>query len=115
MEFCKKCFSGREPINCSALCESILQERYSQLCELVLAISKNTALCKNSHIQNVIINLLPRLAAANREKFVTDYLEETMVYINRCLQGNYQLYLDKHPHFVHELCLLMFKAYPVKQ
>ncbi len=53
----------------------------------MLGISKNTTLCKNSHVQNVIINLLPRLAAANREKFVTDYLEETMAYINRCLQG----------------------------
>ena len=52
-----------------------------------MGISKNTALCKNSHVQNVIINLLPRLAAANREKFVTSYLEETMAYINRCLQG----------------------------
>ena len=79
--------SGREPVNCSALCESILQERYSQLCQLVLGICKNTTLCKNSHIQNVIINLLPRLAAANREKFVSDYLDETMVYLNRCLQG----------------------------
>ena len=67
--------SGREPVNCSALCESILQERYSQLCQLVLGICKNTTLCKNSHIQNVIINLLPRLAAANREKFVSDYLD----------------------------------------
>lgn len=35
----------------------------------------------------MIINLLPRLAAASRDKFVTDHLEETMVYINRCLQG----------------------------
>ena len=78
---------GREPVYCSALCEAILQERYTQLCNLVLAISRNTQLCKNSHVQNVIINVLPRLAAANREKFVTEYLDRTMDYINRCLQG----------------------------
>ena len=78
---------GREPVHCSSLCEAILQEKYTQLCDLVLGISKNTQLCKNSHVQNVIINVLPRLAAANREKFVSKYLDETMGYLNRCLQG----------------------------
>lgn len=78
---------GREPVFSSALCASILQEKYSQLCQLVLGISKNVQLCKNSHVQNVIINVLPRLAAANKDQFVREYLEETMVYINRCLQG----------------------------
>ena len=66
---------GREPVNCSQLCEGILQEQYIQLCDLVLHISKNSHLCKNSNVQNVIINVLPRLAAANREKFVSLYLD----------------------------------------
>ena len=78
---------GREPVYCSLLCEGILQEQYTQLCDLVLNISKNSQLCKNSNVQNVIITVLPRLAAANREKFVSLYLDRTMEYINRCLQS----------------------------
>ena len=65
----------------------MLQEKYARLCELVLSISKNTQLCRNTHVQNVIINVLPRLAAANKETFVSEYLGETMNHINRCLQS----------------------------
>eukprot|EP00092_Neocalanus_flemingeri_P019853 GFUD01021504.1.p1 GENE.GFUD01021504.1~~GFUD01021504.1.p1 ORF type:complete len:2235 (+),score=707.01 GFUD01021504.1:192-6707(+) len=78
---------GREPVYCSMLCKGILQDKFGKLCEQVLAVSRNTQLCKNSHIQNALITVLPRLAAANRTKFVSLHLEETMAYTYRCLQG----------------------------
>ena len=53
----------------------------------MFSIAKNPQLCKNPHIQNALITLLPRLAAANKERFVSLHLAETMAYIYRCLQG----------------------------
>jgi FKBP12-rapamycin complex-associated protein len=53
----------------------------------VFGIAKNQQLCKNPHIQNALITLLPRLAAANKERFVSRHLAETMAYIYRCLQS----------------------------
>ncbi len=53
----------------------------------MFSIAKNPQLCKNPHIQNALISLLPRLAASNKERFVSRHLAETMAYIYRCLQG----------------------------
>ena len=78
---------GQEPVHCSLLCAAILQERYAELCQAVLTISRNQTLTKNPHIQSVIIRVLPRLAAANRETYVRLHLSETMIYIHRCLQS----------------------------
>ncbi len=63
------------------------KEKFEAICESVFSIAKNPQLCKNPHIQNALITLLPRLAASNKERFVTRHLAETMAYIYRCLQG----------------------------
>ncbi len=64
-----------------------MKEKFEAICESVFSIAKNPQLCKNPHIQNALISLLPRLAASNKERFVTRHLAETMAYIYRCLQG----------------------------
>merc|ERR1719228_2677072 len=78
---------GREPLHCSALCKGILQDKFAVLCEQVLAVSRNQALCKNPNIQAALIAALPRLAAANKTEFMSRHLEETLAYTYRCLQG----------------------------
>ena len=42
----------------------------------VLRISRNHQLCKNSHTQNALITVLPRLAVANRSKLVSFHLAD---------------------------------------
>ena len=66
---------------------TFLKEKFDKICESVFGIAKNQQLCKNPHIQKALITLLPRLAAANKERFVSRHLAETMAYIYRCLQG----------------------------
>ena len=78
---------GREPVHQSVACKTLLAERYAQLCELVLAVSRNQALCKNPNIQTALIAALPRLAAANKTEFMSRHLEDTLAYTYRCLQG----------------------------
>jgi hypothetical protein len=63
------------------------KEKFEAICESVFSIAKNPQLCKNPHIQNALISLLPRLAASNKERFVCRHLAETMAYIYRCLQA----------------------------
>ena len=78
---------GREPVYQSMACKALIAERFGQLCDQVLAVSRNTQLCKNPHIQAALITCLPRLAAANRQVFMAKHLEETLAYTFRCLQG----------------------------
>lgn len=71
----------------SAHLKMLLFEHYDEICEDVLRIAHHPVLTKNRHIESALLDLLPKLAAFQREIFVTKYLSSTMNYMDRLLQA----------------------------
>ncbi|KAJ8676220.1 hypothetical protein QAD02_012006 [Eretmocerus hayati] len=67
----------------SAVCRSLMLEKLDQINNEII----NQRYSRNSHIQNALMTLLPRLAAFNREKFVSDNLREVLHYLLSNLRG----------------------------
>ena len=78
---------GREQIVESALLRQMLSEHYDRLSQIVLDIAHSKDLSRNSHIQRALLKLLPKLAAFQRERFVSIFLKSTMGYMDKLLQG----------------------------
>ncbi|OXU22583.1 hypothetical protein TSAR_001785 [Trichomalopsis sarcophagae] len=71
------------PVHESSACRSLMLEKLDEINADVM----NQRHCRNSHIQNALMTLLPRLAAFNKEKFVQDNLRECMHYLIVSLRG----------------------------
>lgn len=70
-------------INESSVCRQLAFEKYDYICLDVIAQSSARSL----HIQNVLLNILPRLAAFSREQFSEKYLPIAMNYLLNTLKG----------------------------
>ena len=86
---------GREAVVESAHLKVQLSENYDEICQDVLAIAHNQALAKNVHIQSALLSLLPKLAAFQRDVFVSKYLSSTMNYMDKLLlaKDRYNAYM----------------------
>jgi FKBP12-rapamycin complex-associated protein len=71
------------PVHESAACRSLMLEKLDDMNSDVI----NQRHSRNSHIQNALMTLLPRLAAFNKEKFVADNLRECLNYLLLSLRG----------------------------
>ena len=60
---------------------------YDKVCQFILDIAHNKDLAKSTYIQKALLLVLPKLAAFQREKFVSVFLKSTMSYMDRLLQG----------------------------
>lgn len=64
-------------INESPTCRQIIMDYYHEICERVLE-QKST---KSTYVQQSLLNILPRLAAFNREEFVRKHLKNIVSYL----------------------------------
>lgn len=71
------------PVHESAACRSLMLEKLEDINGDVI----NQRHCRNSHIQNALMTLLPRLAAFNKDRFVADHLRECLNYLLLSLRG----------------------------
>ena len=80
---------GREQIVESALLRQMLTDFYDKVCQCVLDIahSKDNSLSRNAFIQKALLLVLPKMAAFQREIFVSKFLKSTMSYMDKLLQG----------------------------
>ena len=65
----------------------MLSEHYDKLSQIVLDIAHSRDLSKNPHVQKALLRLLPKLAAFQRQIFVSKYLKSTTLYMDKLLQG----------------------------
>ena len=65
----------------------MLTEFYDKVCQFVLDIAHSKDLSRNGFIQKALLLLLPKMAAFQREIFVTKFLKSTMTYMDKLLQG----------------------------
>ena len=64
----------------------MLTDHYDRVCQIILDIAHNNKLAGNPYIQKALLLVLPKLAAFQRERFVSIYLKNTMTYMDRLLQ-----------------------------
>ncbi|XP_055375785.1 serine/threonine-protein kinase Tor [Condylostylus longicornis] len=67
----------------SANSRQILTERYIDICDKIMEQRATRSL----HVQQSLLQILPRLAAFNRDTFVRKYLNSTIVYLLNILKG----------------------------
>ncbi|KAG7166823.1 Serine/threonine-protein kinase mTOR-like [Homarus americanus] len=67
----------------SRTCRELILEKYDDISTQVL----NQRNSRNTIIQSALLQILPRLAALNKEKFSQNYLSGTMTYLLGCLRG----------------------------
>ncbi|XP_064091213.1 serine/threonine-protein kinase mTOR-like [Macrobrachium nipponense] len=67
----------------SRTCRELILEKYDSICNQVLG-QRNI---RNGIIQSAILQILPRLAALNKDKFSQSHLPDTMTYLLTCLRG----------------------------
>ena len=67
--------------------KQMLSEHYDKLSQIVLDIAHSRDLSKNTHVQKALLRLLPKLAAFQRQIFVSKYLKSTTLYMDKLLQG----------------------------
>ena len=65
----------------------MLTENYDKVCQFILDIAHSKDLARSTYIQKALLLVLPKLAAFQREKFVSVFLKSTMSYMDRLLQG----------------------------
>lgn len=65
------------PIHESPTCRQLLNEKFSYICDIIM---KQKA-SKNPYIINILLTLIPRIAAFNSEYFVEKHLAETIDYL----------------------------------
>jgi len=71
-----------ETMSHSKVCKEFMDSRFEEVCNLVLRY-KNT---RNSSIQQMLLTILPRLAAFQPRRFVMKYLKDTMEYLCSALK-----------------------------
>lgn len=74
----------------------LLIDKYDNICNIVLKIAHNNVCVRNAHIQKALLLVLPKLAAFQRDHFVSKYLIQTVSYAEKLLQGKdhrYNAYL----------------------
>jgi FKBP12-rapamycin complex-associated protein len=74
----------------------LILDKYDHICNIVLKIAHNHACARNPHIQKALLLVLPKLAAFQRDHFVSQYLVQTVAYVEKLLQGKdhrYNAYL----------------------
>lgn len=67
----------------SATCRQIIVENYDEICAKVL----EQKFSKSTYVQQSLLNILPRLAAFNREVFVKQHLKSIVNYLLVSLRG----------------------------
>ncbi|XP_027228160.1 serine/threonine-protein kinase mTOR isoform X1 [Penaeus vannamei] len=67
----------------SRTCRELILEKYDSISTQVL----NQKTSRNNIIQSALLQIIPRLAALNKEKFSQSYLSGTMTYLLGCLRG----------------------------
>lgn len=67
----------------SSMCRNLIQEKFDYVCLDVLGFK----LLRYTHIQQGLLNVLPRLAAFNTVRFVKEFLPMTMSYLLSTLKG----------------------------
>ncbi|XP_050299177.1 serine/threonine-protein kinase Tor [Anthonomus grandis grandis] len=67
----------------SVICHQLVEEKFEYICYDVIAQRSLRA----NFIQQTLLNILPRLAAFNKEKFVQNQLKSTMNYLLNILKG----------------------------
>ncbi|XP_071544223.1 serine/threonine-protein kinase mTOR [Panulirus ornatus] len=67
----------------SRICRELILEKYDNISTQVL----NQRNSRSAIIQSALLQILPRLAALNKEKFSHSYLSATMSYLLGCLRG----------------------------
>ncbi|CAL1276558.1 unnamed protein product [Larinioides sclopetarius] len=80
--------SRRTQVCESNTCKLLMNEHFDTVCQQVLRYKS----IKNLHIQQTLLNILPRLAAFQTKRFVTNYLSETMAYLLGCLKRDRERY-----------------------
>ncbi|XP_043460744.1 serine/threonine-protein kinase mTOR isoform X2 [Leptopilina heterotoma] len=75
--------SSHHPTHESTACRGLMLEKLDDVSDEVM----NQRISRNPHIQNALMNLLPRLAAFNREKFVQSNLRDCLAYLLMTLKG----------------------------
>ena len=65
----------------------MLTEFYDRVCQFVLDIAHSKDLSRNAFIQKALLLVLPKMAAFQREIFVSKFLKSTMAYMDKLLQG----------------------------
>lgn len=70
-------------VNESATCRQIIIDNYDEICEKVL----EQKFSKSVYVQQSLLNILPRLAAFNREEFVKKHLKNIVNYLLSTLKG----------------------------
>lgn len=83
---------GKEQIVESAQMRNIITQHYDEICSKVLKIAHNSMCSKNLFIQKALLQVLPKLAAFQRDPFVSKYLMQTMNFTDRLLQGREHKY-----------------------
>ncbi|GFS99131.1 hypothetical protein TNCV_822521 [Trichonephila clavipes] len=72
----------------SNTCKQLMSEHFDAVCQQVLRYRS----IKNVYIQQTLLNIIPRLAAFQTERFVRSYLNETMSYLLGCLKRDRERY-----------------------
>ncbi|XP_054720357.1 serine/threonine-protein kinase mTOR-like [Uloborus diversus] len=72
----------------SSTCKSLMIEHFDTICVQVLRFRTS----KNVHIQQILLSIIPRLAAFQTKRFVKSYLQETMAYLLVCLRRDRERY-----------------------
>ncbi|PNF25178.1 Serine/threonine-protein kinase mTOR, partial [Cryptotermes secundus] len=67
----------------SAACRQLMTERFDDVCKDVLT-QRNS---RSPHVHHTLLEILPRLAAFNKEKFVKTHLNTSMQYLLLSLRG----------------------------
>ncbi|GBN02820.1 Serine/threonine-protein kinase mTOR, partial [Araneus ventricosus] len=80
--------SRRTQVCESNTCKQLMNEHFDTVCQQVLRYKS----IKNLHIQQTLLNILPRLAAFQTKRFVANYLSETMAYLLSCLKRDRERY-----------------------
>ncbi|XP_014662370.1 PREDICTED: serine/threonine-protein kinase mTOR-like [Priapulus caudatus] len=72
----------------SRTCKNIITENFDHVCNQVLQQRSS----KNLFVQQILLVLLPRLAAFQSRRFVSSYLSETMPYLMACVRRERERY-----------------------
>ncbi|XP_059613044.1 serine/threonine-protein kinase Tor [Phlebotomus argentipes] len=61
----------------SLVCRQLVMENFQEICMKVM----EQRISRSFHVQQILLSILPRLAAFNREIFVQNYLNDTIIYL----------------------------------
>ncbi len=77
---------GREPIVESGQCRDIMMESYDEMCISVLNATGLAWTAKSPIVQSSLLQIFPRMAALDNERFYSHFLPQAAKYIDKLLQ-----------------------------